>query len=893
LLIENHIELSLKILFQRKESIMNRISLLLITLLMLLTAVSTALLAQNPPADQNLSIEAADNSYNQLALQESRTMYEALVKLDSLEVKKRSKAFRMLALQDWKYYREYESAKKRIRQADSVEPANVKNWQLLSRIERESEHFSNAITAAQKAIDVAKSVPEKINAQTEYAQVVHDLSLYNLKNHLAADNLLLAKASNMLQELLQKNPGYPLPSRLLLGLALMQKNGKAALFGWQSYFHIADLNTASAYLKETAKNLSMVLPKLDGNALTDSDRELLALTLGDSRFYDCAMLIATDFYAPSLNPDKQKKEIRELVVYQKHLEELEKLAYEYYRQYALGNKQIENFKIQLQNKGLELQKNLFPQVAAGDGFNLNEYMTKTKERFGAVQTVGTSTGCDVFSLYITHIVNQQKMIVEQYGYKTAINFTQVDLTAVEGYMGWFTESRYTGGWSAGDEIVQVRENYISEPLGEWEFVTDSIKIQETADFIRDNLNHSSTINQSAGLARKIKSDQLHAIYNKLYQQGFRGADLKLLFLSEIENYSYQTDILIHEGRHNIDEKFMAEQYKKRSMDEVEYHAKSSELVFSPYPLLALSELVSGSGESGHGKANKRIVDICLEWMKNNSSKIPGLNPEKPLLPQMYLLSAEQVKECYRTADPLYDKDFPGLKKSAADIVRNMLKQSSYAKVKSEITKVISNKRENYFLENEFTDLSEELIKENKFNEAVELLKMVTEIYSESWNAFCKLGDAYIKTGKKDLAIASYEKSLAINPNGENALKGLNPYKKSAAKTIQELLKKSAYESAKSEIASIKDQKNDYYFLENELNSLGYQLLGENKLEAAIAIFKMNVDMFPNSANVYDSYGEAQMKAGNKELAIENYEMSLKLNPQNDNAREMLKELRKQ
>lgn len=864
-----------------------------LAVILILIIQTTDLLAQNQSAkNANISIEAADNSYNQLELQKSRNMYEALLKLDSLEVKKRSKAFRMLALQDWKYYREYDSAKKRIRQADSTEPANVKNWQILSRIERESEHFSNAITAAQKAIDVAKSVPEKINAQTEYAQVVHDLSLYNLKNHQTVDNLLLVKASNMLQELLQKNPGYPLPSRLLLGLALMQKNGKAALFGWQSYFHIADRNTASAYLKETAKNLSIVLPKLDGNALTDSDRELLALTLGGSRFYDYAMLIATDFYDPSFNPDKQNKEIKELVIYQKHLEELEKLAYEYNRQYALGNKQIENFKIQLQSKGLELQKNLFSQTAADDGFNLNEYMTKTKERFGAVQTVGTSTGCDVFSLYITHIVNQEKMIVEQYGYKTAINFTQVDFTAVEGYMGWFTESRYTGGWSAGDEIVQVRENYISEPLGEWESVTDSLKIQETADFIRDNLNHSSIINQSAGLARKIKSDQLSAIYNKFYQQGFRGADLKLLFLSEIENYSYQTDILIHEGRHNIDEKFKAEQYKKWSMDEVEYHAKSSELAFSPYPLLALSELVSGSGESGHGKANKRIVDIGLEWMKNNSSKIPGLNPDKPLLPQMYLLNAEQVKECYRTTDPLYDKDFPGLKKSAADIVRNMLKQSSYAKVKSEITKVISNKRENYFLENEFTDLSEELVKENKLNEAVELLKMVTEIYSESWNAFCKLGEAYIKAGKKDLAIASYEKTLAINPNGENALKGLNQYKKSAAKTIQELLKKSAYETAKSEIASIKERKNDYYFLENELNNLGYKLLGENKLEAAIAAFKINVDKFPNSANVYDSYGEAQMKAGNKELAIENYEMSLKLNPQNDNAKEMLKELRK-
>jgi CubicO group peptidase (beta-lactamase class C family) len=82
----------------------------------------------------------------------------------------------------------------------------------------------------------------------------------------------------------------------------------------------------------------------------------------------------------------------------------------------------------------------------------------------------------------------------------------------------------------------------------------------------------------------------------------------------------------------------------------------------------------------------------------------------------------------------------------------------------------------------------------------------------------------------------------------------------------------------------------YDFSEPELNELGYQLLGMNKTEDAIEILKLNVEAFPSSWNVYDGLGEAFMKNGNKELAIENYKKSLQLNPGNSNAEEMLKKL---
>ncbi len=84
----------------------------------------------------------------------------------------------------------------------------------------------------------------------------------------------------------------------------------------------------------------------------------------------------------------------------------------------------------------------------------------------------------------------------------------------------------------------------------------------------------------------------------------------------------------------------------------------------------------------------------------------------------------------------------------------------------------------------------------------------------------------------------------------------------------------------------------YNFKENQLNSLGYQLLQLGKTKDAIVILQLNAEVYPNSANVYDSLGEAYMIDGNKELAANNYNKSLELNPKNDNARKMLENLNK-
>lgn len=92
----------------------------------------------------------------------------------------------------------------------------------------------------------------------------------------------------------------------------------------------------------------------------------------------------------------------------------------------------------------------------------------------------------------------------------------------------------------------------------------------------------------------------------------------------------------------------------------------------------------------------------------------------------------------------------------------------------------------------------------------------------------------------------------------------------------------------------KEHGADYNFSnEGELNALGYEFLRDGKIEAAIKIFDLNVNEFPNSANVYDSRGEAYFNKKEYQLAKKDYSKVLELEPSNQNAKEMLLRIKKE
>ena len=85
----------------------------------------------------------------------------------------------------------------------------------------------------------------------------------------------------------------------------------------------------------------------------------------------------------------------------------------------------------------------------------------------------------------------------------------------------------------------------------------------------------------------------------------------------------------------------------------------------------------------------------------------------------------------------------------------------------------------------------------------------------------------------------------------------------------------------------------YDFGEGSLNSFGYDLLEKKDTAGAIQVFKLNAETFPDSPNVWDSLAEAYMKSGDAKNAQLNYERALTLDPNNENAKEMLKKLKEE
>jgi CubicO group peptidase (beta-lactamase class C family) len=121
----------------------------------------------------------------------------------------------------------------------------------------------------------------------------------------------------------------------------------------------------------------------------------------------------------------------------------------------------------------------------------------------------------------------------------------------------------------------------------------------------------------------------------------------------------------------------------------------------------------------------------------------------------------------------------------------------------------------------------------------------------------------------------------------------NPPRKSLVEELQSTMKDGDGAAIVARYRELRKQKpNEFDFREQELNTLGYQLLQRGRVDDAIAVFKLNVEMYPAASNPYDSLAEAYAAKGEKALAIANYKKSLELDPKNDNARTWIERLEK-
>jgi tetratricopeptide (TPR) repeat protein len=116
-------------------------------------------------------------------------------------------------------------------------------------------------------------------------------------------------------------------------------------------------------------------------------------------------------------------------------------------------------------------------------------------------------------------------------------------------------------------------------------------------------------------------------------------------------------------------------------------------------------------------------------------------------------------------------------------------------------------------------------------------------------------------------------------------------RKSIAETLAATIKTKGIDQAARQYHDLKSTAaTGYNFDEDELNSLGYQLIHTHQLPEAIRVFQLNIETYPKSSNAYDSLAEGYMDAGNKPEAIANYQKAIQRNPKNQNSKTMLKKV---
>ena len=77
------------------------------------------------------------------------------------------------------------------------------------------------------------------------------------------------------------------------------------------------------------------------------------------------------------------------------------------------------------------------------------------------------------------------------------------------------------------------------------------------------------------------------------------------------------------------------------------------MAFSKYPKLAFAEGILRQENPAHENANKRIIKGVVNWMEKNTKTIKNIDTSRPLLPQLDLLTEEQLVRAVRSFDPLY------------------------------------------------------------------------------------------------------------------------------------------------------------------------------------------------------------------------------------------------
>jgi hypothetical protein len=552
---------------------------------------------------------------------------------------------RRLAVLEWRYFGDVEAGRSRLRALDPGSEA-AEAWLALARLEHAAHRFPAAQMAADRALAAANDGALRDRAQRAFLRAV----IGGATAHRLAGEPIAAAATAFARDELDVAvsavPGELEGSRLLLKAALLTDDGDAARTAWRSYHHVFPGAPMPGLLAAAGSGLDRLLAELHPDNLDVDYRVELVRALVGLRFIEEAALVARD---PRLDADvRRRPEVAVLLVYADAIHRLRAEVEEYYRRQILGDYDPDYLTGVVRRAGLEVWEAAHGGTAPPADADLWGFLER---RFGAIVELARVNRRH--DLRMGHLVADEMRQVEQGERGATLRFVALDNMVSYGFRDWAWEHRRGArGFASSSVITQIRPLYVPEALRAWELVSDTetrgryervLRAQTARDDARALADPHAYL---PGLAMRLQHQGRLQLLADLEAQGLNGDRLRTAYLLDYQAALRDSSIIAHEGRHALDLSRPAEYHR-------EFAAKLAEIALAPRPRLAFAGIIDptiGDG-SFHGTGNQLVMQAMVRWIDAHRNSIVGLEPGRPLLPQLDLLTDEQLRQAGRDSDP--------------------------------------------------------------------------------------------------------------------------------------------------------------------------------------------------------------------------------------------------
>jgi len=604
------------------------------------------------------SLEIADSLFKQYQLNDSHNAYLKMANDPSYSTSVRAKAYQKFAEQEWKFYKHYDDAISTLR-VGAVLKTDLFGINLLgANISEQAGKYQSAQLKAEEALKLAANDIERINAGISFARIIHDESFDKKTRGLALYVQALRKASIILDNVLQKQPGNPDASELLVGISLLLKDGNAVLNAWKSYYLVSDEQKINQVLKPGYGLLKSRLANWKGAALSTEAMKTTAIGFADTKFFNYAGFMAKEIRKNNACAFAASNDLKDIVTYSAYIENVKKVDARLYPQVAQGKKNYQSEYDSLMDIAGKAAWNKLSFINKSKKYDPDSLYDILNRKYDMEGYTGTTV--NYYGMLMGHIIHKELKQVDQYGYSTKFTYISVDQLMSRDFTSWYGTTN-VGGWGDSTTIIQVRKAYMTEPFELLNWMTDpaenkrilaEIAKKKEADF---ELCKKDPYAEPKFLSEYLKFKEASKLYKHLTDSGLKGTQLSIAFIGEIFRLTIASTVFAHEGRHAIDQLYFPKEFKGMSDDERELRAKFSEVIFSLDPKMAFTGSILGSDldeNTNHGKANKRFRKIIADWMTAHQAEISGFDKNVPLLMQFDLLTDAQLIAICKSADPL-------------------------------------------------------------------------------------------------------------------------------------------------------------------------------------------------------------------------------------------------